>query len=231
MPAARTHLSETRTTAKEHRDHKRLDRLLIVSLCAATVVAASSRSFLALDGQLMNWVRAHQVPGQVHVALIVTWLGSTPCGLGVMVLGSLMFLAKRRWPDAMLLTLAVGGVGRFIGPLKQFFDRPRPIFLDQTLTFIGSGFPSGHAMTIAALCGSMWVVSMRRERRPARRHAAFGIAAAVVAVVAATRVYLGAHYLTDVVGGVAFGLLWLVISDAAVDWLEPYFQPDFVNGR
>jgi undecaprenyl-diphosphatase len=218
-------------TLKEHKDHKRLDRLLIVSLCAATVVAASSRSLLALDGQLMNWVRAHQVPGQVHVALMVTRLGSTPCGLGVMVLGALFFLVKRRWPDAMLLTLAVGGVGRFIGPLKLFFDRPRPIFLDQTLTFIGSGFPSGHAMTIAALCGSMWIVSMRSERHRSRRRGAFVLAAFVVAVVAATRVYLGAHYLTDVVGGVAFGLLWLVICDAAVDWLAPHFQTDFKHAR
>jgi membrane-associated phospholipid phosphatase len=50
-------------------------------------------------------------------------------------------------------------------------------------------------------------------------------AVTLVTIVAATRVYLGAHYLTDVVGGIAFGLLWLTISDAIICWLATKKRP------
>jgi len=204
--------------------HKGLNRLLVVALCVGTAFAASSPVFLGFDARVMAWVHAHRISGFIDVALVITRLGSTPVGLAVVVLGSLLFLIKRRGSDALLLTTAVGLELRLIGPLKRLFDRPRPIFLDQTMTFVGSGFPSGHAMTITAICTALSLSFMRHESRPARRRAAKGIAAGVIATVAATRIYLGAHFLTDVVGGVAFGLLATIVCDAGVDWLEPYLN-------
>lgn len=224
MRVATSTTHDDTSAEKAHEDHTRLNRLLALSVCAATVLAASSRSFLALDGNLTGWVRANQTAPFARIALAITALGSTPFALGLVAIGALFFLIKRRWTDAMLLTLAVGGVSQLVAPLKQFFDRPRPVFLGQTLTFAGSGFPSGHAMTITAICGAMSIILIRRETDLARRRLVRWAAASLIAIVASTRIYLGAHYLTDVVGGVAFGLVWLIICDAAVDRLAPHFQ-------
>ena len=145
----------------------------------------------------------------------LTVLGSNPLALGILVLAAIPFAIKRWWADLALLTAAIVG-GIEINPrLKDFFDRPRPFFEGQALTFPGTSFPSGHAMTATVLWIALLLIALPHVPR-ARRSWAIAAAVAIVGVVALTRIYLGAHYLTDVLGGVAFGLLWLALCDAAV---------------
>ena len=195
-------------------------RLWLGAVCVATVIASFSTSLLSFDAMLMDWMRANRMGHYTDVALIITALGSTPVALAAVFFGAVCLLAKRWWFDLWLLLLVVVGGTQLNSPLKDLFDRPRPIFPDPVLTFNGSGFPSGHAMTATVLCGACVLIVARHEPRRTRRFGAITGAIAVVVIVAATRVYLGAHYFTDVLGGVAFGCLWLTVSDAAICWLE-----------
>jgi undecaprenyl-diphosphatase len=198
----------------------RRKRLLLVAACVATVIASFSTSFLALDARLMDWLRENRTGQYVDAALIVTALGSTPVALGILAIGTLFFLAYRWWFDLAFVLMSVIGGTQLNPVLKDLFDRPRPFFADQSLIFNGSGFPSGHAMTVTIVCGALVVVLIRHDSQRGHRLRAIAAATALVVIVAATRVYLGAHFLTDVLGGVAFGLLWLTICDSLIRWLE-----------
>jgi undecaprenyl-diphosphatase len=198
----------------------RRKRLLLVAVCAATVIASFSSWFLALDARLMDWLRENRTGQYTDAALMVTALGSTPVALGILAIATLFFLAYRWWFDLAFLLLSIIGGTQLNPLLKDLFDRPRPFFPDQALIFKGSGFPSGHAMTATIVCGGLVVILMRHESRAAHRWWTIAAATLLVALVAATRVYLGAHFLTDVMGGVAFGLLWLTICDFLIRRLE-----------
>ena len=190
-------------------------RLAIAAACVLLVIAAGSERFLELDAGIAVWIRAHGVPGSTNVVLGLTILGSNPLALGILVLAAIPFAIKRWWGDLALLTAAIVG-GIEINPrLKDFFDRPRPFFEGQALTFPGTSFPSGHAMTATALWIALLLIALPHLSRP-RRSWAMAAAVAIVGIVALTRIYLGAHYLTDVLGGIAFGLLWLALCDAAI---------------
>lgn len=107
--------------------------------------------------------------------------------------------------SAFLLALGLGAVGLTVG-LKELFALPRPPGAAES----GYGFPSGHALGATVFWGGAALLA-----DAGRRRVRLGVAAAAVAVVAASRVVLGVHYLADVVAGVAVGTLFLLVGFAA----------------
>jgi undecaprenyl-diphosphatase len=109
---------------------------------------------------------------------------------------------RRRRPRAFAAgLLAIGTAALLVTILKQTFDRPRPPIADPTLDPIGivpasASFPSGHAATAFAAAVAIGLVHPRL-RRPLL---------ALAAVVALSRVYLGVHYVLDVLAGTVLGI-------------------------
>jgi undecaprenyl-diphosphatase len=94
--------------------------------------------------------------------------------------------------------------------IKIVVGRDRPTF-DQVLAVAtGGSFPSGHAMNSTIVYGTLFALSALAWSRPVRRRVATA-ASALVAAIAASRVYLGVHYPSDVVVGVLLGLVWLAV--------------------
>lgn len=100
-----------------------------------------------------------------------------------------------------------------LNPLvKHAVARPRPLFHDPSLVFTTYSFPSGHTMGTTAVTTAVYtalaIIVARRTR-----HGPFAIAgaAAMIVLIAASRVYLGAHFLSDIVGGVLPGLAWVLV--------------------
>jgi membrane-associated phospholipid phosphatase len=106
---------------------------------------------------------------------------------------------------AFVLALGLGAVGLTVG-LKAFFALPRPPSAAET----GYGFPSGHALGTTVFWGGAALLA-----DAGRRRVRLGVAAAVVALVAVSRVVLRVHYLADVAAGVAVGALFLAAAVAA----------------
>ena len=183
--------------------------------CVLLIVAGGSATFLHYDRSVAIWFR--EISGRSHIeyALAITALGSSPIAIGIWFLAGIPMAFKRWWYELLFLTLDVGGAILLNPQLKALFDRPRPFADDPAFQFLGTSFPSGHAMTSTALYAGLAVVLLPHLSRPWRR-VVVAAASLLIAIVATTRLYLGAHYLTDVVGGVAFGLLWLVVCELVV---------------
>ena len=142
------------------------------------------------------------------LAFLGSWIFVWPFRLIV----SVVLYAKKRWVALGAWLLPVLLSEPLIGSLKAAYDRPRP---PEALVEVGSAaFPSGHAIAGAVIAISLVIVLV--PAGPARRN--LEIAAAGFAVLmAGSRIYLGAHWLTDVFGGVALGAACAIGGAALVN--------------
>jgi undecaprenyl-diphosphatase len=159
-------------------------------------------------------------PAILSSALFLTNLGSAPMTLGVAVVGAIVLIRRRRQSRAAILLLAVIIERLAVDGLKLFFGRARPLFDDSLVHVNSLSFPSGHAANgLTAWLLAACLVAPAPYRRPAI------IAAITIAlVVGATRVLLGVHWLSDVVGGWSAGLLAVMLALAADRRLRPQEQ-------
>ena len=190
-------------------------RLLLVVVAAAAAVFAATGALVAAhrtqawDVSVLRLAARHQQSGAVDVATAVTTLGALPVVLALLAAALLVLLFRRKRRQAAfvlaaaLLAMACGGLG------KVAFDRPHPKVFSSGhdwsfLTGSGSAwaFPSGHTTAISGLAATLVVVLW-----PTRwRYPALALAVLVCAGVGITRVYLGAHFPTDVIAGWALAL-------------------------
>ena len=129
----------------------------------------------------------------------------------VIVVGAL--LITRRVGAALFLTVASGGALFLNATMKVLFERPRP-HLPWATVLPDYSFPSGHTMNAfvfyVALALIAWSIVGRRLGMPA-----VAVAVGLAVAVGVSRIYLGFHYLTDVVGGLLAGTAWLLVVVAA----------------
>ena len=137
----------------------------------------------------------------------ITWLGAGPTLAVLGVIVSIALIAKRRLVELYAWVLALAGSGLLNVTLKGWFMRDRP---GETPLLASWSFPSAHAMNSFVAYGMLAYLASRLTRR-GWSPAAIAAAGAIVLLVGASRVVLGFHYLTDVVGGYAAGLAWLAV--------------------
>lgn len=112
-----------------------------------------------------------------------------------------------------LVLIAPAATGSFLLTLAgdRLVDRARPPFVDAIAPYSSSSsFPSGHALNAVTIAGIIAYALVSGRGSPATRRAAAGAAAAYTLVIGLSRVYLGQHWLTDVLAGWALGTAWLV---------------------
>ena len=182
-----------------------------------------------LDVRVMQWLQAHATAGRTAFFLFITHWHNT---LGVLAMTTLlvMWLAYKRssewgtWVLRVLLSVPLGMLLNVL--LKSIFQRQRPVFDQPLLTLVTFSFPSGHTAAATLFYGVLaaWLLAVL----PRRWHAPVVVLAAVmVALVALSRVYLGAHYPSDVFAAMASSTAWLAIVSTGVstwrkrqDWLQ-----------
>jgi len=124
----------------------------------------------------------------------------------------LLLLLRRRlvWTAAWLAT-AVVAVGPLTSLLKEYFGRVRPDFAEGGARLDSLSYPSGHASGTATLVAVALILAWPLLA-PRRRHAALAAGVLLVLLVGLTRMWLGVHYLSDVVGGWSFGVSWSLLT-------------------
>lgn len=168
----------------------------------------------------------HQIvsPGWTHAFRAITFLGS----VGFVTAASVCvfaWLVWRRQHDRMLLfalTMLGGSVLNIV--LKHLFHRQRPILENPMVTLASYGFPSGHTMGSTTLYGCLAIFAAGAICNSLGRVAVFAAAALWVLLIGASRIYLGAHYFTDVIGALAAGVCWLTFCWTAVETLHRWKQ-------
>ncbi len=144
-------------------------------------------------------------------ALDVTALGSgTVLGLFVTAIAGFLLLQGLRRTAAFIVVASVGG-WVLNALLKEFFRRPRPDAVPHLSQVMSLSFPSGHAMTSAAVYLTLGALLMRVADRRATKIYCMTCAMVMAGLIGITRVYLGVHYPTDVLAGWLVGLSWALV--------------------
>lgn len=161
------------------------------------------------DVQLSNWLHAHSSPLLTKAMFVATSLGSTVAVTCIAVALGLYFLWRRRFYWLAALATSVGGGALLNKLLKYIFHRPRPHFDDPILKLTSYSFPSGHTMMATVLYGVVAAYLLAKTQDWRWRVLIILSTGLLIALVAFSRMYLGAHYLSDVLGAMAEGLAWM----------------------
>lgn len=160
------------------------------------------------DEAISLWLHGNAHPVLTRLLLVVTHAHNT-AGLATGGVAMAAVLWRRKaWDWLRLLVVVLPGVIALNSVLKLVFQRERPVFEQPMVTLDTYSFPSGHAAGTAVLYLfiAAWLLT-RLQGRGARTAVVVG-AAAMVVIVAFSRVYLGAHYPSDVLAGLAEGIVW-----------------------
>ena len=171
----------------------------------------------AFDEAVLRYVETHQTPTLDKVMLEITFMGT---GLIVMtivlVAGMFLWLTKHKHSALLLIVATTGGI-LLNGLLKAGFDRPRPGVFEWKQHTVSSSFPSGHAMSAATVYITVAYLAARLQRRRISRLMTLATALVVIALIAASRLYLGVHYPSDVAAGVVIGIAWAALCMAMLE--------------
>ena len=154
---------------------------------------------------------AHYDAALSSISIFLAYVGGAPISSAlVLLLSALAFVKKRGDLSFFAITAFVGAIA--IGWLfKEIVARPRPQVWEQIAPQFGYSFPSNHSMYAMVLAGILLVYGYQT----AWRHVAIMLGGLWCFVMGLSRMYLGAHFPTDVVGGFSLGLVWLCL----VTWL------------
>ena len=175
---------------------------------------------IRLDQDVADFFNATATPARNRVMSVISLFGSGAF-LGVATaLAALILSLKRSWYRLLALLLVVPG-GQLINILvKHLIHRHRPVFEHPIATLNSYSFPSGHTMGATLFYGMMAVFAWQVLRGWKPRVTAIHCAAVIIALIGFSRICLGLHFLSDVLGAMAAGVAWLALCLTAVETLR-----------
>ena len=186
----------------------------LFALIARDVVTADRLTLL--DVQIAQWLHVRASAGLTRWMWVISALHSTIAMVCYTGFAVILAFRKRLWQRIVTLIVCVMG-GMLLNVLmKLTFHRARPQFTDPILTLSSYSFPSGHvaAATIFYGLAVLWVFG--RTRVLHWRVLAVFAAALAILLVAFSRMFLGVHYLSDVIAAFAEGIAWLALCQIAL---------------
>ena len=164
-----------------------------------------------LDLKILRWLQQHATPGVLQGMQLVSDAHG-PWPISALGLVFALYLACKRawtWLGTLMLVLPVGMLFNLV--LKQIFHRGRPVLDEPLLALASYSFPSGHVTATTLFYGVLAAFLATHTSRLGRRAGLYVTAAFMVLLVGATRIYLGAHYFSDVIAAAAWSTAWLVL--------------------
>jgi membrane-associated phospholipid phosphatase len=164
-----------------------------------------------VDERVATWLHDHATPALTHFFDAVTVLGNLATLVVVVAIAGVVLWRKRWFADLLLLVLAAVGAEVITIGLKQGFQRERPFFADPLATESTFSFPSGHASVSLAVYGTLGYIAARHLESRRAQLLALVSAAVLVLLIGFSRLYLGVHFLSDVVAGYSVALAWVAL--------------------
>lgn len=191
--------------------------VLFASLADEVFEAGGRRD--TIDEAITRAVRTYQSPHRNTAARAFTHLGGPSFIFPATIVIASVLWFRHRHVSGLLFAGAVVFGGLLETLLKLAFHRVRPGLWPSLVSETSPSFPSGHATLATAFWGGLVAVVFHMTRKPVPRIAAVCVAAVMALGVASTRVYLGAHWMTDVVAGMLVGLFWVVVAWTGTEYL------------
>ena len=171
-----------------------------------------------LDERVIAWFQVWASPGLTRAAWVITALGSIAFLTGSSLVTALALLKRGFTYRFVAVVVTMGGGSLLNILLKHYFQRQRPVLENPLVTLSSFGFPSGHTMGATLFFGLLALLVAHSSRWAwSHRIFAFCSAALFIALVGISRISLGAHYLTDVLGAIALGLAWLAFCWTGIE--------------
>ena len=179
-----------------------------------------------IDSDLAQWLHANHTAMLTQCLLLLTHLHE-PIALSVVAaLLTLYLIWKKHWYAMWAVLLGVQG-GMLLNLLaKQMFQRARPSFENPVITLTTYSFPSGHVVASTVFYGVL--AALLISQTLSRRRAACILVAALtmIVLVAFSRMYLGAHYLSDVLAAFLEAIAWLALCLTAIQACGVYCRAE-----
>lgn len=194
--------------------------LLVASLGAFLALAedlVTHDPLTLFDVRLAQWWVDHRVPALTPVVVFFTDLHSpiSMTAASLALAGMLAVQKQFRW--LATLAAAMGGGAILNYTLKLAFGRARPDVVHEQLVFEGYSFPSGHVAGATLFYGFLLAYAWRRMESGTARCVALAAVLLIDGLVAVSRMYLGAHFLSDVLAALAEAAAWLTLC-LMVSW-------------
>ena len=182
--------------------------LFVAALAAfawvASALEATGRPLGSLDAWAASWLHPLARPWLTDAMLVISFIGAPSTLTAVAAVVCLILLRRRGYGKSIeLITLVLGGNLLNVG-LKHLIHRGRPE-LDPLVALTSYSFPSGHAMASTVFYGFALPCLLAD---PPRRAVTVAAGILLIALVGLSRVYLGVHYASDVIGGILEAVAW-----------------------
>ena len=198
--------------------------LLLFAAIAIAVLAGAPR-LLELNQDIYQTLQAHRSPGWESVMIVFSAIGDAAVTVPVALVALAWMLWLRAWGTASYWVLATAFGTALVGLIKNLTQVARPQDLYTGLS--SYSFPSGHS-TMSLVVYGMLAFFISRGMSAGRRWSLMAAAAVLIGGIGFSRLYLGAHWLSDVVGGFALALAW--ISALVLAWWYGNDRPHRLTG-
>lgn len=179
--------------------------LICLILFLVLSILVKTQNDIYIDSIAYNYISNFINDNFTNVVKFITFLGSASVVISITIL-SLIILKNKRIGILMALDLIVITIFQYL--LKYIFGRIRPIDIN-IVEETGYSFPSGHSLTAMAFYGFIIYLIYKSTLKYKKIYMSFlGI---LIILIGFSRVYLGVHYITDVLGGFSFSLFYLII--------------------
>lgn len=137
----------------------------------------------------------------------------------IAVLIYFLFIKPHRWYSIKIPVVCVGSISLNLF-LKNYYDRPRPDILNRMVEVRDFSFPSGHAMFSVCFYGLLIYIIWQQVKPKGLRNTLIILTGLLILCIGISRIYLQVHYPSDVIGGYAAGLMWMLLSLGVIREME-----------
>lgn len=187
--------------------------LLAFALLAGAVATGETAGW---DAALSNTIHGCRSLSLDRLMVESTYLGSWPVILAGGVVATACLLATKRRSEALAVVASLVVNDSVISVIKTLVARSRPNQLEAILPAAGASFPSGHTFSAWALFGLLALLAWRTRLPPLVKLAPVALGSLLIVAVGFSRIYVGAHWPTDVIGSCLLGFCWLAVVDMAL---------------
>ena len=188
-----------------------LSAALSLAVFSIIALSISDNQIHRFDDSLITWIQGMESQGMTRWMELFTWIGS---GIPVVIITILsmvvlyVFLRHRR--ELLFLGCVIAGSAILNSLLKLMFQRARPT-IHRIIEVSGYSFPSGHSMAAFSLYGGLAFLIWKHIPTAAGRVLMIIVSAMFILMIGMSRIYLGVHYPSDVVGGYFMSGCWLTV--------------------
>ena len=174
----------------------------------------------SFDNSVLSFFEAIETSALDTFYIIITEMGSVwfLTTLSVILIGLLWIKTKDKW-GILFFVIAVGGSGLLTWLLKQFYGRGRPS-INEEIDAIGFSFPSGHSMGSLVFYGFIAYFIVRSSQKKVVKILSLVVLGILIILIGTSRIYLGAHFPSDVLAGFIAGTIWLILCLLALEWVQ-----------